>query len=377
MINEINKEIIETGKNIFQAMEDESQSIFNKDWWYGRIMDWSMKNQDFKIKMFRFVDVLPYLNSSSEVTKHLKEYFSDENGDLPKIFGFGLGLGSLAPGLLSGAIKKNVTEMAKMFITGENAEEALTVLKKARKQKLGFTADILGEATLSEKEAQEYQRRYLDLITWLAKDTVSWTPESQLDSDQWGEIPKVNVSVKLSSLYSQIKTQAWEESAKILCERLDPIFQTAMQNNVFINLDMENYDLKDLTLDVFKRMIMKPEYKNYPHWGIVIQAYLRDSHEDTKMLSEFAKKRGVPFTVRLVKGAYWDFETIISDQRHWPIPVYTNKKESDANYENCAETLLKNHSYIKAAFGSHNVRSISAEILMAKKLNFPTPLDML
>lgn len=368
MLNEINKEIIETGKNIFQAMEDESQSIFNKDWWYGRIMDWSMKNQDFKVKMFRFVDVLPYLNSSSEVTKHLKEYFSDENGDLPKIFGFGLGLGSLAPGLLSGAIKKNVTEMAKMFITGENPEEALTVLRKARKNKLGFTADILGEATLSEKEALEYQRRYMDLIEWLAKDTVQWTPDAQLDQDQWGEIPKVNVSVKLSSLYSQIKTQAWEESAKILCERLDPIFQTAMKSNVFINLDMENYDLKDLTLDVFKQMLMKPEYKNYPHWGIVIQAYLRDSHEDVKMLSDFAKKRGVPFTVRLVKGAYWDFETIISDQRHWPIPVYTNKKESDANYELCTETLLTNHKYIKAAFGSHNVRSIAAAIVMAQKL---------
>jgi RHH-type proline utilization regulon transcriptional repressor/proline dehydrogenase/delta 1-pyrroline-5-carboxylate dehydrogenase len=371
MLNEINREIIETGKNIFQAMEDESQSIFNKDWWYGRIMDWSMKNQDFKVKMFRFVDVLPYLNSSSEVTKHLKEYFSDENGDLPKIFGFGLGLGSLAPGLLSGAIKKNVTEMAKMFITGENAEEALTVLKKARKQKLGFTVDILGEATLSEKEALEYQEKYLHLLEWLSQDTKNWTAEPQLDQDQWGDIPKVNVSVKLSSLYSQIKTQAWEDSVQILCERLAPIFDAAMKNKVFINLDMENYDLKDLTLDVFKRMIMKPEYKDYPHWGIVIQAYLRDSHADTQMLSEFAKKRGVPFTVRLVKGAYWDFETIISDQRHWPIPVYTNKKESDANYENCTETLLKNHKYIKAAFGSHNVRSIATAIVISQKLNLP------
>ncbi len=371
MLNELNKEIIEAGKTIFQAMEDENQSIFNKDWWYGRIMDWSMQNQDFKVKMFRFVDVLPYLNSSSEVTKHLKEYFSDENGDLPKIFGFGLGLGSLAPGLLSGAIKKNVTEMAKMFITGENAEEALSVLKKARKNKLGFTADILGEATLSEKEALEYQKRYLDLIEWLAKEINTWELDPQLDQDQWGEIPKVNVSVKLSSLYSQIKTQAWEDSIQALCERLDPIFKSAMKSKVFINLDMENYDLKDLTLEVFKRMLLKPEYKNYPHWGIVIQAYLRDSHEDVKMLCDFAKKRGAPFTVRLVKGAYWDFETIVSDQRHWPIPVYTNKKESDANYELCTETLLKNHSYIKSAFGSHNVRSVAAAIVMAKKLNLP------
>src|SRR5690606_16382851 len=150
---------------------NEGQSIFNKDWWYGKIMDWSMQNEDFKVKMFRFVDVLPYLKTNTEVTKHLKEYFSDEHGNLPKVFGFGLGIGSLAPGLLSGAIKKNVTEMAKMFITGENAEEALTVLKKARKQKLAVTVDILGEATLSEKEALEYQNKYLNLIQWLSKDS--------------------------------------------------------------------------------------------------------------------------------------------------------------------------------------------------------------
>src|SRR5690606_4572609 len=146
------------------------------------------------------------------------------NGDLPKVFGFGLGIGSLAPGLLSGAIKKNVTEMAKMFITGENAEEALTVLKKARKQKLAFTVDILGEATLSEKEALEYQNKYLNLIQWLSKDSQNWEYNTQLDADQWGDIPKVNVSVKLSSLYSQIKTQAWEQSIEILCDRLTPIF---------------------------------------------------------------------------------------------------------------------------------------------------------
>ncbi len=371
MLNRIDNEIIETGKSIFQSIDGDGQSIFNKDWWYGKIMDWSMKNEDFKVKMFRFVDVLPYLKTNNEVTKHLKEYFSDENGDLPKVFGFGLGIGSLAPGLLSGAIKKNVTEMAKMFITGENAEEALAVLKKARKQKLAFTVDILGEATLSEKEALEYQNKYLNLISWLAKDSKSWDYDAQLDSDQWGEIPKVNVSVKLSALYSQIKTEAFESSVEALCGRLTPIFDLAMENNVFINLDMENYDLKDLTLEVFKRMIMKPEYKSYPHWGIVIQAYLRDSHEDTKSLVEFAKKRGVAFCIRLVKGAYWDFETIVSDQRYWPIPVYTNKQESDANYENCIETLLTNHQHIKAAFGSHNVRSISTAIVLAQKLNLP------
>src|ERR1700690_3082543 len=108
-----NKEAYETavrqaGEQIFQLIEGDSTSIFNKDWWYGRIMDWSMKNEHFKTQMFRFVDVLPYLQSSSEVARHLKEYFADAGEDLPSVFNFGLGIGSLAPGLLAGAVKKNV-----------------------------------------------------------------------------------------------------------------------------------------------------------------------------------------------------------------------------------------------------------------------------
>ena len=90
--------------------------------------------------------------------RHLKEYFAESGDELPSIFNFGVGLGSLAPGLMAGAVKKNVTQMAKMFITGETPDEALSVLKKARKNKIGFTVDLLGEACLSETEAVGYQK---------------------------------------------------------------------------------------------------------------------------------------------------------------------------------------------------------------------------
>ena len=146
------------GETIFNLMESEGGSIFNKDWWYGKIMDWSMKNESFKTQMFRFVDVLPSLQSSSEVSRHMKEYFSEGGEDIPSIFNMGLGLGSLAPGLMAGAVKKNVTEMARMFITGESGQDALSVLKKARKNKIAFTADLLGEACLSESEDRKSTR---------------------------------------------------------------------------------------------------------------------------------------------------------------------------------------------------------------------------
>nr|BFD58984.1 L-glutamate gamma-semialdehyde dehydrogenase [Bdellovibrio sp. CKG001] len=371
-MNDIQSQIVSRGEEILKRMESQSKaSIFSKDFWYGSIMEWSMKNEKFKTNMFRFVDVLPSINSGDEVARHLKEYFSEDGGTLPPVFNVGLGLGSLAPGLMAGAIKKNVMGMAKMFITGESPDEALPVLKKARKNKMTFTVDILGEATLSEKEAQDYSSKYMELITWLAKDAEKWDEVPQIDRDHEGALPKVNVSVKMTALYSQIKDAAWDESKKILKDRLRPVFRLGMEKGVFVNLDMEQYSVKHLTLEVFTELINEPEFKNYKFFGIVIQAYLRDSFEDVKSLTEFAQKRGTPFWVRLVKGAYWDYETIEAEQRGWPIPVYTNKAESDANYEHCAKYLLENIKSIRPAFASHNVRTLAACMLYAEKLNIP------
>ena len=371
-MSDIQAQILGKGEEILKNMEGQSKaSIFSKDFWYGSIMEWSMKNEKFKTNMFRFVDVLPSLNSGDEVSRHLKEYFSEDGGTLPPVFNVGLGLGSLAPGLMAGAIKKNVVGMAKMFITGENPDEALPVLKKARKNKMTFTVDILGEAILSEKEAQEYTNKYVELVNWLAKDAEKWEEVPQIDRDHEGAIPKVNVSVKMTALYSQIKDLAWDETKKILKDRMRPVFRLGMEKGVFINLDMEHYAVKHLTLEVFTELINEPEFRNYKYFGIVIQAYLRDSFEDVKAMTDFAQKRGTPFWVRLVKGAYWDYETIEAEQRGWPIPVYTHKAESDANYEVCAKYLLENIKHIRPAFASHNVRTLAACMIYAEKLNIP------
>ncbi len=371
--NSLQSEIQSKGEEILKRMEGSQKvSLFSKDFWYGSIMDWSMKNERFKTNMFRFVDVLPALTSGPEVARHLKEYFTENGDELPSVFNVGLGLGSLAPGLMAGAIRKNVTQMAKMFITGENPEEALAVLKKTRKNKMTFTVDILGEATLSEREAQEYQSRYLELIEGLAKDSQNWEEIPQIDRDHEGPIPKINISVKVTALYSQINDKAWDETKSILKERLRPILRMAQEKNVFLNLDMEQYAVKHLTLEVFKELLMEPEFKKNKHFGCVIQAYLRDSHSDILDLIQFARTRAVPFTVRLVKGAYWDFETMEAEQRGWPIPVYTVKAESDANYEACAVTLLENHKIIHVALASHNVRSIATALVHAEKLNIPS-----
>lgn len=363
---ELEPSIRETGERIFKSLEDDSSSLFSRDTWYRKIMDWSMKNEHFKVQMFRFVDVLPYLQSSSEVARHLKEYFAESGDDLPSVFNFGLGLGSLAPGIMAGAVRKNVTSMAKMFITGESPKDALPVLKKARKNKITFTADLLGEATLSEKEAQEYLSRYLELIQWLAADAKTWEDIPQIDEDENGPIPKVNVSVKVTALYSQIDESAWEPSLDVVKERLRQVFRVAMANNVFINLDMEQYAHKDFLLKVFEELTLESEFRSWPHCGIVLQAYLRDSAADAERMISHAKVRGAPFTIRLVKGAYWDYETVLARQKGWPVPVYLNKKESDANFEVCARKLIDAYPALRVAVGSHNVRSIAAAAAYAR-----------
>lgn len=371
-MNDVQSQIIARGEEILKRMEGQSKaSIFSKDFWYGSIMEWSMKDEKFKTNMFRFVDVLPSINSGDEVARHLKEYFSENGGSLPSVFNVGLGIGSLAPGLMAGAIKKNVIGMAKMFITGETPDEALPVLKKARKNKMTFTFDILGETTLSEKEALDYSSKYMELINWLAKDSEKWDEIPQIDRDHEGALPKVNVSVKMTALYSQIKDLAWDESKKILKDRLRPIFKLGMEKGVFINLDMEHYGVKHMTIEVFTELINEPELRNYKFFGIVIQAYLRDSFQDIKDLVEFSKSRGTSFWVRLVKGAYWDYETVFAEQSGWPVPVYTKKAESDANFEACAIYLLENIRYLRPAFASHNVRSLATCMIHAERLNIP------
>lgn len=368
---DLNSQIEKLGLEIFEkAGAQKSKSVFNKDWWYGKIMDWSMKNEQFKTQMFRFVDVLPSLNSNNEVTRHIKEYFTDDkNTELPSVFNMGVGVGSLAPSLMTKAIKKNIEQMAKMFITGENVKQAMPLLLKKRKQKIAFTLDLLGEATLSEQEAYEYQQRYLELIEDLSAQ--QWDTQELLDSDDQSPIPIVNISVKLTSLYSQINLKSWEQTKQTLKSRVRPILQKAISKNVFINIDMESYDYKDLTIEIFQELLMEEEFNNYPHFGIVLQAYLRDCFEDAQKMIDFAKKRECPFTIRLVKGAYWDYENILANQRQWDIPVFTNKFESDHQFEKVSFELLKAHPFIKLAIGSHNVRTIAAAIAQANFLSLP------
>src|SRR5439155_779148 len=99
--------------------------------------------------------------------------------------------------------------------------------------------------------------------------------------------------------------------------------------------------------------------------GLALQAYLRDSATDLSDMIDWSRKHGRRITVRLVKGAYWDYETVIAEQRHWPLPVFARKHETDANFEKLSLALLENQDVVDAAFGTHNVRSIAYVLAQA------------
>ncbi len=363
------KDILRLGRDIFDEMKGQTPSIFSASRWREKMMEWSMNDEAFKVEMFRFVDVFPTLRNHVQLAEHIQEYFCRPEQDFPSTFQWGLSKvkpESWIAKKASGQIEKQIVGMAEQFIAGTDAAEALDTLKSMWvDDEFAFTLDLLGEATVSEAEAETYLERYNEILDTLCAEVSEWPERPELEQSSTGKIPRVNVSVKISSLYSQLDPIDPEGSVEAVKERLRPLFKKAKDRGAFINLDVEQYKYKDLTFDVFKSLLEEEEFKDFEHAGIVSQAYLRDSYEDLKSLAKWAKKRRTPVTVRLVKGAYWDYETIHAEQEGWPIPVYTQKWETDQNYERCTELLLDKHKYIRCAIASHNVRSIAHAMVYA------------
>jgi RHH-type transcriptional regulator, proline utilization regulon repressor / proline dehydrogenase / delta 1-pyrroline-5-carboxylate dehydrogenase len=356
-------EIERRGRRIFELVDKHPEPLFSKAGFYQRLMALSMRDERFKVQLFRFVDVLPSLRRPRDIVEHLNEYFS-ENGFWPLV-NAGVRLARVVPWVSGRVLRWNVSGMAHQFIAGKNPDDVMATLRKRRAQKIGFTVDLLGEAVVSEADADEYAARYVDLLEKLARDTEDWTDPLGENSEVF---PVVNLSVKISALYSQMNPADPADAIAHLAPKLRPLLRRARELGAFINFDMESYADKNTTLELFKTIFTESEFKDWPHAGIVIQAYLRDSEADLRDLIEWGRARGTRFAVRLVKGAYWDYETTKSLQNSWECPVYSQKPESDANFEKLTRLLLQHESVVTAAFGSHNVRSIAHAQALADEL---------
>jgi RHH-type proline utilization regulon transcriptional repressor/proline dehydrogenase/delta 1-pyrroline-5-carboxylate dehydrogenase len=369
----IEAEILLRGLALWKRIQGQVPGVFNRTYWQGRILEWAMKDPSFKIDLFRFVDVLPTLTSTEQISSHMRQYLLKPGRELPALLGAAIKLasGGIASGLAAKAIRKNVTEMAQRFIVGGNAAEALPVLRDLYSHGFAFTVDLLGEATIADGEAEVYQKRYLDLIENLVDSVNTWPADEIIDRNHLGPIPRTNISIKLSAMEPHLDAADVAGSVDRVVPRLLPLFLRARAKNVFLNVDMEQWSLNEITYAAFERIAMDARLHDWPHVGIVVQGYLKQSKHHVERLLELARRRGTPITVRLVKGAYWDYETVLAQQNGYEIPVFANKAQTDANYEMLTELLLRNIAHLHPAIASHNLRSLTHAIVFADHLKLP------
>jgi RHH-type proline utilization regulon transcriptional repressor/proline dehydrogenase/delta 1-pyrroline-5-carboxylate dehydrogenase len=374
-INQLEARILARGKEFFALFGEETPSIFNKNWWTGKVMDWSMGHEDFKVQLFRFIDVLPYLTTEKMLNDHIQEYFAQDQS-VPAVLRFGaknasIG-GRLGMKMLGKTIRKNLENMALQFIIGNTIPETIKNLGRLRRKGFAFTLDILGEATLSEKEADLYAGNYMRLLEGLEHAQPDWaalgTSNSALD---WDHCPKINVSIKPSALYSQINPADFEGSVGHILDRLKPVYRKVVELNGFMCIDTEMRKYKEITFELYRRLRSDPEFKDYRHLGLAMQVYLKNSDRDIDAMLDWARRERLPISIRLVKGAYWDYEIVIARQSGWAIPVYTVKAETDDAFERSAEKILRNHQLCHLACASHNVRSVCSVMELAFALNVP------
>lgn len=347
--------------------------LLSAKFYQDKLMDWSMKDQAFKVQLFRFVDAFPALTTPDMVHDHLVDYLTQPGVKAPPGMDLGLKAGGVAKGFMTKTISSQIKGMAENFIAGTDAADALPTLRKLWNDGIAFSVDLLGEACVSSAEADAYQRKYLDLVENLVGEASAWKPNPRLEKDHLGVVPRVNVSIKVSSLCGQFDPIAPEAAIADLMSRLVPIVDAARRNGVLINFDMEQFALKDLTLDAFMRACEAHDFEA----GLAMQAYLKSGVDDARRIADWAKRTGRVVTVRLVKGAYWDYETIHAEQMGWPCPVWNEKWETDRCFEQMVEVFLdacprqEGQGGVKLALGSHNVRSISAALAGLEKRSLP------
>ena len=373
--DQLQTSILSRGREFFTALGNETPSIFKKNYWTGKVMDWSMSHEDFKVQLFRFIDVLPCLTTEKMFNEHIQEYFArDEN--IPAVLRFGAkstGIGGrLGMKVVGKTIRMNLESMAHQFIIGNTIPETIKNLGKIRQKNFAFTLDILGEATVSEKEADLYAENYMRLLEGLQQAQSKWSALGRTNSTlDWGDSPKVNISIKPTALYSQINPADFKGSVEHILDRLKPVYRKIIELNGFLCIDTEMRKCKEITFELYRRLRSDSEFRDYPHLGLAMQVYLKNSDRDIDLMLDWARQRQLPISIRLVKGAYWDYEIVIARQSGWPIPVYTNKAETDAAFERSAEKILHNHDICHLACASHNVRSVCSVMELARSLKVP------
>lgn len=338
------------GRELFTLVRKETQPIIRPFWWKEKAIMWFARDDNLRTQMLRFVDVFPVLQTTAERNQHMREYLIQGLPRVPPLFRIADALSRFPIGanIVASVTEWGVKTIGQHFIVGPTPEEVLIAIRKLQKEGASYTLDVLGEAVISESEADKYMQKYISLI-------------EQLSSPDY---PRINLSVKLSALSSQSDPEA-------IKNRLRKILRVVKKMAVPVTVDAEQYQYRDMTINIFMGILDEEEFKDFEGAGIAMHSYFLDSEQKIREVIDWAKGRATPILVRLVKGAYWDSEITTAVQKGWPIPVYREKWQTDMCFERCTDLLLENCDVIRLAVASHNIRSIAQAMAKASILDVP------
>jgi RHH-type proline utilization regulon transcriptional repressor/proline dehydrogenase/delta 1-pyrroline-5-carboxylate dehydrogenase len=326
--------------------------------------------------LFRLVDVRPACTGRRDLVRHLAEFLADAGGSRTAS-----GLAALIdrrgmrlPAAEAASVAVQI--MARRFIAGADAASAATEFAALWRDGRCVTVDLLGEATLTEGEGDRYTARCADAVRVLAADAAGWPARRGLEHDGLGPLPRVNLSVKVSAMTPSLRANAPARAFEGAADRLRSLLRLARDNGAHLHVDMEALDTREPITRLLLELLAEPEFADGPSAGIVVQAYLTDSEEQVERLLQWvdAHPRREPFTVRLVKGAYWDHEIVQATQSGWPAPVFGERRACDRHYEHLTRVLLDARAAgrpIRLAVASHNLRSLAHALAYSDHVGLP------
>jgi RHH-type transcriptional regulator, proline utilization regulon repressor / proline dehydrogenase / delta 1-pyrroline-5-carboxylate dehydrogenase len=276
------------------------------------------------------------------------------------------GLGSALTKLIARGgeplIRKGVDLAMRMlgnqFVTGQTIAEALDNSRDNEKRGYRYSYDMLGEAALTEEDAAKYYAAYENAIHAIGRA-----------SNGRGIKNGPGISVKLSALHPRYSRAQHARVMSDLLPRLQALLVLAKKYNIGLNIDAEEADRLELSLDLMQALAFDPELEGFEGIGFVVQAYQKRCPFVIDFLADLARRSNRKFMVRLVKGAYWDAEIKRAQVDGMPgYPVYTRKVHTDVSYLVCAQKLLAQTEVIYPQFATHNAHTLSSIYTWAKEL---------
>src|SRR5436190_2734055 len=319
-----------------------------------KAMEFASRDAELRAALFRLVDVTPATRSLDDLARHLTEYLDDVDARPPSLdMAMRMAGNPAGRRALGAAAAAGVRHMAHRFIVGATPKDAVPVLRGLWDDGIAASVDLLGEATVTQAEADRYALRCADALDVLAGAYARF-PDS----------PQANLSVKVSALTPLLRPDAPDIGRDDAAGRLRPLLAQARDRNSHLHVDMESLDSMEATLELVFGLLEEQEFAAAPSTGIVLQAYLRESPDmlDRILAWSAANTHRPPLVVRLVKGAYWDHEVIEARQHGWVAPVFEDKAACDRNFEQLTRRLLDARPLVRVAIASHNLRSVSHAI---------------